>query len=187
MTALRVRAPIIVDFDCENRPLSYLGGDFTTPELTVVAWKLLPRGDMRVAALGHHDMATMLQSFREAWDEADIATGHNVIRHDLPLINAMLLEAGLPPLLPKLVSDTWADLKKRAPGFASQENLAAMLGIKAPKIGMGTATWREANRLTPAGVEKAMGRAVGDVRQHIALRARILELGWLRPPRMWQP
>ena len=187
MALLRTTAPRILDWDCENRPLSYLGGDFTTPELTVVAWKLLPRGDMKVAALGHHDMATMLQSFRDAWDEADIATGHNIIRHDLPLINAMLLEVGLPPLGCKLVCDTWADLKKRAPGFASQENLARMLGIKAPKVGMSTVGWREANRLTPDGIEKAMARAVGDVRQHVALRAKLLELGWLRPPRMWQP
>ena len=132
-------------------------------------------------------MATMLQSFREAWDEADIATGHNIIRHDLPLVNAMLLEGGLPPLHPKLVCDTWAHLKKRSSGFASQETLAGMLGIKAPKVGMGTPAWREANRLTPEGVERAMARAVGDVRQHIQLRKELLARNWLNPPRLWSP
>ena len=182
-----LRAARVLDWDCENRPLSYLGGDFTTPELTVVAWKMLPRGDMRVTALGVHDMATMLGSFCQAWDEADLVTGHNIIRHDIPLINAMLLEAGLPSLGCKLVCDTWAHLKKRAPGFASQENLARMLGVKAPKIGMSMVGWREANRLTPEGIEKAMARAVGDVRQHTQLRRKLLELGWLRPPKLWQP
>lgn len=186
MALTRTTAPVILDFDCENRPLSYLGGDFTTPELTVVAWKL-DRQDILVTALGVHDMLTMLTAFSVDYEQADLITGHNIIRHDLPLINAMLLEHGLSPLHPKLVCDTWAHLKKRSAGFASQENLAAMLGIKAPKVGMNTVKWREANRLGAEGVDKAIARAVGDVKQHVALRKRLLELDWLHGPRLWKP
>ena len=186
-TWTRVRPWHVLDFDCENRPLSYKGRDFTTPELTVVAWKFLPRGDMRVAALGIQDMAGMLDSFREAYDAADLVTGHNIIRHDIPLMNAMLLEAGLPPLGCKLVCDTWGHLKKRSAGFASQADLAAYLGIRETKVGMSTPAWRESNRLLPMGVEKAINRAVGDVRQHIQMRKRLLALGWLNPPRAWHP
>lgn len=187
MALTRTTAPRILDFDCENRPLSYLGGDFTTPELTVTAWKFLPRGDILVTALGNHDMTEMLRSFQEAYIESDMVTGHNIIKHDLPLVNAMLLEQGLSPLGPKLVCDTWAHLKKRSAGFASQETLAAMLGIRAPKVGMSTVKWREANRLGPEGVDKAMNRAMGDVKQHIALRKKLLELDWLHGPRIWKP
>lgn len=187
MGPLRTTAPRLLDFDFENRPLSYLGGDFTTPEITVAAWKMLPRGDLFCVWQPEHTVRDMLLAFVNAYDEADIVTGHNIIRHDLRLANAMLLELGLSPLGPKLVSDTYAHLKKRSPGFASQENLAAMLGVRAPKVRMSSHAWRDANRMTPEAVIRATDRAVGDVKQHIQLRARLLELGWLHGPRRWQP
>lgn len=177
----------ILDFDCENRPLSYLGRDFTTPEVTVIAWKPLPRGDLQVVYQPTHSLPDMLAAFLEEWNGSELATGHNIIRHDLPHLNAMLLEHGLPPLGPKMVHDTYGHLKRRASGFAAQETLAAMLGIRAPKVGMGTVAWRQANRLLPDGVDRAVRRAVGDVRQHIALRRRLIELGWLNSPRVWRP
>jgi len=184
----KVRPLRTLDFDCENRPLSYLGSDFTTPELTAVAYQFVgEKGSDDVWVLGEDTLLSILHGFREAWDRADIATGHNVRRHDLPLLNAMMLEAGLPPLHPKLVCDTWADLKRRSPGFASQATLAAILGVKAPKVGMSTTDWREANRLTPEGIDKTRRRVVGDVKQHIALRRELLKRDWLKPPTMWHP
>jgi hypothetical protein len=126
-------------------------------------------------------------AFVNTYNEADLVTGHNIIRHDLRLANAMLLEQGMAPLPPKMVSDTWAHLRKRSPGFASQENLAAFLGVRAPKLGMSTKAWRGANRMDPEAVDRAVARAVADVRQHIALRRRLLDLGWLKPPRLWTP
>jgi len=181
-----VRPLRVLDFDCENRPLSYLGGDFTTPELTVIAWKF-PREDLQVMYQPEHTLSEMLSGFVEAYDSADMVTGHNILKHDLRLINAMLLEHGQPPLRPKLVSDTYRDLKRRSPGFASQASLAEMLGVRAPKVGMTTPGWRKANRLLPEGVERAVNRGVGDVRQHILLRKELLKRGWLRPPRIWYP
>jgi hypothetical protein len=178
----------ILDFDCENRPLSYLGSDFTTPELTAVAYQFVgEKGSDDVWVLGEDTLLSMLHGFREVWNQAGLATGHNIRKHDLPLLNAMMLEAGLPPLHPKLVCDTWADLKRRSPGFASQATLAAMLGVKAPKIAMSTVTWRAANRLSAKGIEATRKRVIGDVRQHAALRKRLVELEWLKPARLWTP
>jgi hypothetical protein len=181
-----VRPLRILDWDCENRPLSYLGGDFTTPELTVIAWKF-PGRDMQVVYQPDHPITEMLSAFLEAYDEADMVTGHNIIKHDLRLINAMLLEQGEPPLHPKLVCDTYAHLKTRSPGFASQATLAEMMGVPAPKVSMSTVAWRGANRLLPEAVERAVKRGIGDVKQHIALRRELLRRGWLRPPRVWTP
>ena len=55
-----------------------------------------------------------------------------------------------------------------------------MLGLEAPKVGMSQAMWRKANRLEPDGIKLTYNRVTGDVRQHIALRAKLNELGWLK-------
>jgi len=183
MTKLR-----ILDFDCENRPLAYLGGDFTTGELTAIAACFIDEPkSIRVWLLGRDNPVTMLQEFRKLYDEADIVTGHFIRGHDLPLISGALLEYELPPLSEKLTSDTKLDLVKHKHLSASQENLAAALGVAAPKVGMSNADWREANRLTPVGLDKTYRRVVGDVRQHMAMRQRLIELDLLGAPRMWYP
>ena len=46
--------------------------------------------------------------------------------------------------------------------------------------------WRAANRLTPEGLAEVRKRVVGDVQQHIEMRARLLELGYLGPSSMWR-
>lgn len=202
----------VLDFDCENRPLSYLGGDFTTGEVTAIAWQFI--GEPRTAhvallgvqcqhevytgdlfTLGEHrtcgeyhngeSLEDMLAAFAQVYDEADMVTGHYIRGHDLPVLNGALLELGRAPLGDKLTHDTKLDLVSRRYISASQENLAEMLGVRAPKVHMNTPRWREANRLTPRGLELTRKRAVGDVRQHIELRRRLLSMGALGRPRMW--
>ena len=187
MALLRTTAPRILDFDLENRPLSYLGGDFTTPDITAACWKFSGERKFHVRLLPQDTILDMLNDFRDALDNADLITGHNIIKHDLRLLNAMYLEAGMEPLPPLLVCDTYAHLKRRSPGFASQATLSEMLGIRSPKVGMSTVAWREANRLNPEGVKKTLSRVVGDVRQHELLRRKLVALDWLRPPKMWIP
>lgn len=175
----------ILDFDVENRPLNYGGQDFTFSDITAIAWSF--GGEVECELLYPGQRGIPLTRFREAYDAADMVTCHNLLRHDLPLINGMSLEQGLPPLPPKLVHDTYRHLKRRQGVSASQESLAEMLGVAEPKVGMSSAKWREANRLLPEGLAKSRDRVVGDVVQHRALRARLLELGWLKGPQMWSP
>jgi hypothetical protein len=122
-----------------------------------------------------------------AYIEADLVTGHNIIKHDLRILNGALLEEGLSPLPPKMVSDTYLHLKRKGGVSGSQENLAKMLGVRVRKQGMSQADWREANRLTPEGIDKTRRRVIGDVRQHIALRRELLKRDWLKPPTVWHP
>ena len=187
MATWQARPLRVLDFDCENRPLSYKGRDFTTPEITVIAWRFLDEKDIQVVHQPEWTLSQMLEEFVRAYSRAEVVTGHNIIRHDLRLLNAMLLEASMEPLGPKMVHDTWAHLKRRTSGFGSQEDLAAYLGIRSPKVRMGTRSWRRANRMEPDGVDTAVARAVGDVRQHVAMRKKLLELGWLKTPRRWTP
>ena len=177
----------VLDFDIENRPLAYLGQDFTTAEITAVAWCWEGQPETLTAILLTRDMDLLpLDDFVAVYDVADLVTGHYIREHDLPVINGALLEAGRPGLGPKATCDTKLDLNRRKYLSASQENLAAVLGVALPKVTMSNADWREANRLTPAGIEKTYRRVTGDVLQHMALRARLLELGWLGPSRIWR-
>ena len=176
-----------LDFDIENRPLNYAGEDFTFSEITAIAWQFIGERQHYVLCLGDVPHRTMLLGFVAAYVQADIVTGHNIIKHDLRILNGALLEEGLSPLPPKLVCDTYNDLKRKGGVSGSQESLANMLGVRARKQGMSQADWREANRLTPAGIEKTKRRCVGDVKQHIQLRKELLRRDWLKPPRMWRP
>lgn len=178
-----------VDFDSECRPISYLGSDWTTADITAIAASFVGEDEVQcfVQTKAKTSQRKMLKWFRKLYDEADGLTGHNIRKHDLPMLNGAMMELGLPPLGPKLTCDTYADLKKRTGISASQENLGEMLRIDAPKVGMSTIKWRAANRLTPDGIELTRIRVMGDVVQHKALRQALLDRDLLKPPRVWRP
>lgn len=176
----------ILDFDIENRPLSYWTPDRPSAEITAIAWSF-GGNKVEVRLLGRDDPEEMLTAFVTAYDLADMVTGHYIRRHDLPIINGALMEYGLPTLKPKLVQDTKVDLVKRADLPVSQEALAEMLGVPAPKISMSQVKWREANRLAPEGLALTEKRVVGDVKQHMKLRKALLKAGLLKAPRVWRP
>jgi hypothetical protein len=177
----------ILTLDIENRPITYLGGDWTTAEITAIACGWADEKRIYCWVLGQQTMVEMLTGFLKFYDQADVVTGHYIRKHDLPILNGALMEAGLPLLSPKLASDTKLDMVKRKDISASQESLAGMLGVSEPKVGMNQTKWREANRLTPAGLVLTRKRVRGDIRQHRALRARMVEAGMLKPPRLWRP
>lgn len=183
MTELRV-----LDFDIENRPLAYWYDGATTAEITAIAacWMDDPRS-MKVWLLGQDDPLAMLRGFVSLYNQADMVTGHYIRRHDLPVLNGAMLEAGLPPLAEKLTSDTKMDLVKRKDLSASLEELAVMFGLQARKAHMSNSDWREANRLKPAGIKKAKERATSDVRLHMEIYGKLVAGGYLGAPKMWRP
>lgn len=182
MTSLK-----ILDFDIENRPLAYLGSDYTTAEITAIAacWHRKPK-TMRVWLLGRDAYTHMLEEFKGMYTEADIVTGHYIRNHDLPIINGACLEMGLAPLEAKLTIDTKNDLMTLSNVSKSQENLGEMYGIRA-KVHMNNTSWREANRLTDAGLTLTAKRVIGDVLQHMKLRDILTEREVLRVPSVWSP
>ena len=182
----KIRELKILDFDCEARPLSWIGQDYVTKEPTAIAWKLIgSRGKPTVFVLGEVSSVEMLTKFVEAYNQADMVTGHYIRGFDLPLINGALSDWNLPPLQAKLTSDTKLDFFKRHGMSNSQESIGAMLNIKHEKISMTQADWRSANRLTKEGIRLTKVRVSGDVEQHIEMRDEILKRGWLGPPRVW--
>jgi hypothetical protein len=200
----------ILDFDIENRPLTYWVPDRPTAEITSIAscWVDDPTS-VEVLLLGtgcrHHgwdcpdlepgEMSgrDILTRFVARYNEADMVTGHYIRRHDLPIINAMLMEEGLPLLERKLTSDTKVDMVKKADLPATQEFLLETLNVRAEsgkqllKYHMSQTDWREANRLSPDGLRKTRERVQSDVLSHMRLRLAMVERGMLRGPRMWDP
>ena len=184
---LRHRPMRVLDFDIENRPLSYLGSDFTTAEVTAIAWAWTDAPDhVTVYLLGETDLPTILQAFRSAYDAADMVTGHYILGHDLPMLNGALMEHRMPSLAEKLVQDTKVHLVRTKGMSMSQESLGAMFRLDHAKVVMNQIKWRAANRLAPEGLSEVRERVTGDVRQHIELRRELLRLGYLGCPAVWK-
>lgn len=185
-------------FDLENRPLAYWYDGETTSEITAFGWKwsderqvhtmlLRPDGSFVNETGGCLDAAAAYASFVDALEEAALVFGHNIRRHDLPMLNAGLLRRQLSPLRPLLTSDTCRDLPKRGGLSYSLENLVEMYGIEGKKYGMSQPAWEQANRLTPGGIALARRRVSSDVVLQERLHAKLQALGLLKPPKVWAP
>lgn len=180
----------VLDFDVECRPLAWYGGDFVTKQPTAIAWTWV--GETRYptcAWIGASDRsslvleeeAAMLEDFRKAYDAADVVTGHFIRGFDLPLLNGACDRLGLPPLASKHAQDTKYDYMAAQGISKSMENLGAMYELKHPKVQMNTATWAAGNMLLPHGIKMTIARVVGDVKEHVELRAEMLRRGVLGP------
>lgn len=201
----------ILDFDIENRPLSYWVPDRPSAEVTSIAWMIGGNHDsLRVVGLappcwhkGHEvscpdmppflmRMPDLLEEFRADFDKADIVTGHYILMHDLPIINAMLYEQRMPLLTDKRASDTKVHMFSKKDLPATQEYLLELLDVKCPlgitleKFHMTQPKWREANRLSPAGTELTQRRVTSDVHAHWHMREAMLEQGWLGGSTIWR-
>lgn len=177
----------MLDFDIETRKIGFhIGGKWNPDgcEPIAIAWSWGGAVTVRQVVDGSDEM---LRAFVAAYTEADIATGHYIRKFDLPIINGALMERGWAPLPPRLTSDTKSDLIARAGWSSSQENLSEMFDLLEDKYHMSDTKWREATRLTPKGVRHTRSRVANDVRQHMALRAKLVDLGYLGVPRVWRP
>lgn len=188
-------------FDLENRPLAYWYDGETTSEITAFGWKWSDEKTVHTMLLGpdgtflyeYSDWEEVItdeqayDTFTGALKEAGIVYGHNIRRHDLPILNAGLIRRQLPTLGPLLTTDTCRDLPRRGGLSYSLENMVAMYGIKGAKYTMSQPMWENANRLTGDGITLARKRVVSDVLLQERLRGKLLALGLLKPPRVWSP
>lgn len=176
----------ILDFDLENRPLSYWGENGTSEVTAIASCWADDVGSMEVLLLGECTAEEMFLKFLKRFNEASLITGHNIRGHDLPTLSGALMELGLPQLKPIMTQDTYLDLKKRKGIPASQEYLLALFDI-GEKVHMTQHDWRESNRLGSAGRSKTSKRVVGDVYDHLRLRPELLRRNLLKPPKVWHP
>lgn len=190
VTVSKPEAPRVLHFDIETRRVGFFtSGPFSPdgcePIALAVSWADSKQVDTWI--VGKVTLPDLLKAWVEVYAEATVVTGHYVLKFDLPVLQGALMEAGMPPLGPKKVSDTKQHLLKRGGLSASQENLSEMYRLEASKFHMNDTRWRNAARMKPDGLALAKQRVIGDVRQHKLLRAKLLERGWLREPKVWTP
>lgn len=187
-----------VCFDLENRPSAYWYDGQTTSEITAFGWKwdnqpeprsmLLLRDGRFLTDTGRK--VTVGRAYRMFVDElsaASVVYGHNIRRHDLPMLNSGLQRLQQPMLPVLLTCDTLRDGPKRNGMAASLAAYAAMYDLGGHKLAMSQPEWEQANRLEPAGIDLARERVESDVMLQEKLRLKMLDLGLLRPPQWWRP
>ena len=114
---------------------------------------------------------------------ADVLTGHNIRRFDMPVLQAECLRLGLPLVGPVLTQDTIRLPKSK--GFKKgQDVMSVLLGVPLPKKSLNYQEWQDA--YAEPDMATVRERVVGDVLQHKQLRLRMMERGWLEAPRMWR-
>lgn len=192
MTLTHARPLRILDFDIETVAAGFADPDWVPQKVTCVAWSWIGSDEVEVLTCGGsaglfeepERRRIMIARFMAAYNQADMVTGHNLLRFDLPVLNADLMRLGLAPLGPVLVQDTMR--LPRSKGFKKgQDNLAGLVETYERKLALDWQQWQEAYQ-TP-GWPVVKDRCRSDVVMHKELRAAMLERGWLKSPRMWCP
>lgn len=182
----------ILDFDIENRPLSYWYDGNPTAEITAIACSWMDEDEITCWQLDPWDMEgsmfDMLHGFSVLYEQADMVTGHYIRKHDLPIINGALMENQMMPLKAKLAHDTKSDLIKTGGLSMAQEALGAMYELERVKFHMTQNDWRRGNRLVdPIGFKLTHDRVTEDVKQHKELYRVLQEHQVLKAPKTWRP
>jgi hypothetical protein len=113
-----------------------------------------------------------LRSFYQALAEADVVTGHNIRRHDIPLMNAHCVREGDDPIQWPEIVDTldrelWGGATK---GLSrSQANTAARMGLDNEKMTVHLDTWEKAAAGAVNELLVVEERCMSDVTGHIEM------------------
>jgi DNA polymerase elongation subunit (family B) len=186
----KVRDLRILDFDIETVAAGFADPEWVPQKITCVAWSWIGSdvGESRLATSeGVFSRpirrSKMLEPLLVAIGEADMLTGHNILRFDLPVLNAECLRLGLPPLGPALVQDTIRIVRTK--GFKKgQDNLSVLTG-GAPKLALSWQEWQYAYE--EKNWATIVERCQSDVEGHKVMRQQMLDRGWLREPVRWRP
>lgn len=189
----------VIDFDFESKPWWFWYENPTAIIVSVSSMRVqdgVPFHDSlttKIAPLGSRDeYACWLEDLTTYLLTADILTGHNIDRFDLPLLQAQLMRNGL-GTLPTLVTQDTMRLPKRRDMSASQESLINYAALKAT-CPIGMPIYKD-HLSIPEWEDAAMGwndavlieRPMSDVHGHVHLREMLIEKGYLAGPRAWKP
>ena len=181
----------ILDFDVETVAAGFADPEWVPQKITCVAWSWIGSDDVETRVCGPKGIfgrpekrAAMLRPLVAAIRQADMVTGHNIRRFDLPIVNSECLRLGLDPLPRLLVQDTIRIVRTK--GFKKgQDNLGRVLEVEERKLSLDWQAWQDA--YDEPGWKTVRARAAQDVRQHKLIRAEMIGRGWLRDPVTWTP
>ena len=101
-----------LDFDLETVAAGFADPDWVPQTITCWAYCWVGDNNVQVDALPVADREDFdarrrfLLPLLAAIEQADVVTGHNIVRFDLPVLMADIMRVGLPALEPMLVQDT---------------------------------------------------------------------------------
>ena len=179
-----------LDFDVETVSAGYADPNWVPSHVTAYAFSWIGEKKITVDALPIKDLfdrdvkAYFIQPLLTAIAEADVVTGHNIIRFDLPILMTETMRLGLPTLNPVLVQDTIR--LPRTKGFKKgQDNLGVLLETLTKKKSLNWEEWDRAYGDPNSKVVKERVRS--DVKMHKEIREEMRIRGWLMAPRLWKP
>ncbi len=180
----------ILDFDTESLAAGFADPAWVPQAVTCCAWSWIGDDHVDVTICGFDGFfvpkvrARTILPLVEAIRSADMVTGHNLWRHDLPLLQSECKRLKLGSLGSVLVQDTMWQGKTK--GFKKgQDNLARLLRVNDEKLSLDWQAWWDA--YAEKGWPIVKERCVSDVIQHKAMREAMLAEGWLKAPRRWYP
>lgn len=177
-TVTPLSALTVLDFDLETVAAGFADPNWVPQKITCAAWSYV--GSDRVDSLvcGPLGLYTepaaresVVLAVAYAVRHADIVTGHNIARFDLPVLNSELMRFGHEPIRSLTIQDTIR--VPRAKGFKKgQDNLARMLKVRDEKLPLDWQAWEDA--YAEPGWPTVRRRCETDVVQHKQLRAELL-------------
>ena len=179
----------VLDFDIETVAAGFADPQWVPNRTTCWAYCWTDESEAKVSALptadfySHERRAAFLKPLLEVISEADVLTGHNIVRFDLPVLNAECLLLGLPTLGSKMIQDT-IQLPKSKGFKKGQDNMSFALGVKEEKLPLSWAQWEAA--YAEPDLKTVKERCASDVLMHIQMREKMKERGLLKPPKMWR-
>ena len=200
-TAIPVRLPAfapkivrmddaILDLDIETVAAGFADPDWVPQKITCVAWSWIGSDEVESRVCGPTGLfgkpdnrARMLEPLLGQIMEADILTGHNIARFDLPIINSECMRLGLEPIRRVRVQDTMR-LAVRSKGFKKgQDNLASLFKAPEQKLNLNWQEWQDAYDEDGWGMIRR--RCESDVISHKQIREKLLAADLVKATRWW--
>lgn len=179
----------VLDFDIETLAAGFADPDWVPQKITIAAWSWLGSKEVfsvSTGKAGFFDRRLRVKALAPLVDailEADVLTGHNIMRFDLPVLNAELIRAGQAGLPSLWVQDTIRFPK--AKGLKkSQDDLSVMTGTGQKKLTMNWEQWDRAYE--ERGWPVPLKRCETDVTAHKKLYKALSDQGVLDRPRRWK-
>jgi len=180
----------ILDFDIETLAAGFADPNWVPQKITVAAWSWVGEDEVHHLITGKEGFwnrdvrGAALMPLLRAISQADALQGHNIVRFDLPVLNAECARCGLFPLPRIKVYDSMRLLRMK--GFKKgQSNMSHNFHLKEEKMSLEWSEWDAAYE--EDGWPVAVERCVTDVIQHKAFAANPDVQRWLRGPSIWKP
>lgn len=185
LNPLRFRAETadrVLDFDTENVPGFYWYDGKTSDILHTIAWTWLGEDTVEsVTTVWNPEVGLQLEQggferFLAALTLATVVTGHNIKRHDIPLLNAHAVRHQLPPIQWPTAHDTLLMFPPMKGMPRGQEYLADLYALEERKMHVGIHLWEKASRGDREASKVVVDRCKSDVVSHAKLYSRLMEV-----------